>query len=180
MDMNLSKLWGIVKDREAWRAAVHGVTKSWTRLSDWTTTAILPSLMGWIGSEQQTTVPQHPALNIALWCPVPKPWSYYPSEPAFLSDSSGPWAPFAAGCWAPGWEWASVHTCDSLPVPVSCSGTLRGVPHWHISSTCVSRWVTDPRVLQSLGLQRGGHNRETEQQQLLKIKLYQLSIKNPY
>ena len=34
MDMNLSKLWGIVKDREAWRAAVHGVTKSWTRLSN--------------------------------------------------------------------------------------------------------------------------------------------------
>ena len=32
--MSLSKLRGIVKDREAWRAAVHGVTKSWTRLSD--------------------------------------------------------------------------------------------------------------------------------------------------
>ena len=37
MDMNLSKLREIVKDREAWRAAVHGVTKSQTWLSDWTT-----------------------------------------------------------------------------------------------------------------------------------------------
>ena len=36
--MNLSKLWEIVKDREAWRAAVHGFTKSRTRMSNWTTT----------------------------------------------------------------------------------------------------------------------------------------------
>ena len=34
MNMSLSKLQAMVKDREAWRAAVHGVAKSWTRLSD--------------------------------------------------------------------------------------------------------------------------------------------------
>ena len=34
MDMGLGELWDLVMDREAWHVAVHGVTKSWTRLSD--------------------------------------------------------------------------------------------------------------------------------------------------
>ena len=38
VDMNLGKLWEMVRDREAWHATVHGVAKSWTRLGDWTTT----------------------------------------------------------------------------------------------------------------------------------------------
>ena len=50
-DMNLSKLWGMVKDREAWHAAVHGVAKNWTWLSNWTmtTTTISRLWVNWKG-----------------------------------------------------------------------------------------------------------------------------------
>ena len=61
-DVNLGKLWEIVKDRKAWRAAAHRVGKSWTQLSDWTTTT--------------NTAAQRKTLSGRLLCTLPTsgPW----------------------------------------------------------------------------------------------------------
>ena len=47
---NLSKFWEMVKDREAWSVVVHGVTKSWKQLCNWTTTRFLFSALSWFPS----------------------------------------------------------------------------------------------------------------------------------
>ena len=72
MDMSLGKLQELVKDREFWHTAVHGVTKSQTRLSDWT--------------EQNWNLTNFISANYGSISPMKSPWS-----PQSTASSHSPW-----------------------------------------------------------------------------------------
>ena len=89
MDMSLSKFWKLVKNREAWRAAVHGVTKSQTWLSDWMTSTRKARVMLEVQTRHRFWAPCslhiHPTPSRKDRVEKRKPWPIWPPLPVFIN-----------------------------------------------------------------------------------------------
>ena len=120
IDMNLSKLQETVKDREAWHAVVHRVTKSWTQLTDWTTTSPIatkkPSLSSccsfvlnspiehtWSKPEPGHAVPGRSQNQSDALPEVEMPCGHQPlsaePQPAMMPANQPRWGQSSCTCW---------------------------------------------------------------------------------
>ena len=136
MDMNLSRLWELVIDREAWNAAVHRAAKSWTWLRDWTELNFhgFRHLLSWVKALRRLWRDFKLELKLtqlspsALWIP------YNPASRLHLSGWTFNslmlvWLP-----WSPGW-------CAVLPTPSLACSANKDRFFFEAHKAC---WLRDP------------------------------------
>ena len=97
IDMSLSELWELVMDREAWRAAIHGVAESWTRLSNWTELSI--QMFFWWICGGESGLPVLFLCNLRTAPLISHICNYFSSWfPSFFNTTTNDLSPYLSNC----------------------------------------------------------------------------------
>ena len=115
MDITLSELRELVMDREAWHAVIHGVAKSWTRLSDWTELNWTELLYNVVLVLPYIDInPPRVYMCSPSWTPLPPPSPYHPSEPSQCTSPK-----HSVSCIEPGLVIRFIHDIIRVSMPFS-------------------------------------------------------------